>query len=319
MSLNTKVALIVIYNHRFDKNIEIVENIYRSRFSLIYHLVPFYDGTKDNVISVYDNSYYFEGYIAQGYKHFRNKEISHYFFVSDDMILNPMINENNYCENFLLDTNTCFIPELTDFPRDNFFEWNRNTVAFNPFDKKKKFTKGVEVKGELPTAKDALALLERHGIHNKPYSLKIYRKAPEVTLFKRIKAFFKDWLIIRIPYGKKSNYPLTSSYSDIFIVSQSVMGKFAHLCGCFSATRLFVEFAIPTALALSAEKIIQEKHLKLKGQGIHARYIHVPGNENIEPLINSCNYDLSLLLKKFPESHLYLHPIKLSKWDIKNL
>lgn len=40
------VALIVVYNHRYDRNIEVVERIYAGRFSNIFHLVPFYDGTK---------------------------------------------------------------------------------------------------------------------------------------------------------------------------------------------------------------------------------------------------------------------------------
>jgi len=57
-----KAALILIYNHRYDKNIEILEKIYSKRFSVIFHLVPFYDGNRDNVIPVYENSYYFEGY-----------------------------------------------------------------------------------------------------------------------------------------------------------------------------------------------------------------------------------------------------------------
>jgi hypothetical protein len=42
--METKVALLVIYNHRYDKNITRVEALYKKRFSHIYHVVPFYDG-----------------------------------------------------------------------------------------------------------------------------------------------------------------------------------------------------------------------------------------------------------------------------------
>jgi hypothetical protein len=96
------VILVVIYNHKYDKNIDIVENLYCKRFSTIYHIVPFYTGDKPNVIPVYENSIYFEGYIAQAYSHFFHPEAAHYFFVADDMILNPNINETNYADFFNL-------------------------------------------------------------------------------------------------------------------------------------------------------------------------------------------------------------------------
>ena len=62
-----RIALVVIYNHRFDGNISIVEDLYRERFSNIFHLVPFYDGDRPDVIPVYENSFQFQGYIAQGF------------------------------------------------------------------------------------------------------------------------------------------------------------------------------------------------------------------------------------------------------------
>ncbi len=52
-----KVALLIIYNHRYDKNIPLLETLYGERFTYLYHIIPFYDGTKDNVITVYDSSF----------------------------------------------------------------------------------------------------------------------------------------------------------------------------------------------------------------------------------------------------------------------
>lgn len=42
-----KVALIVIYNHKFGKNIEKIERIYSKQFNNIYHLMPFCTGSKE--------------------------------------------------------------------------------------------------------------------------------------------------------------------------------------------------------------------------------------------------------------------------------
>ena len=47
--METKVALLVIYNHRYDKNIVRVKQIYAKRFSYIYHVMPFYDGN-DHIV-----------------------------------------------------------------------------------------------------------------------------------------------------------------------------------------------------------------------------------------------------------------------------
>src|SRR4030042_4685799 len=101
-----KVALIIIYNHQYNKNIEILEKIYKDRFCNIYHLVPFYNGEKSNVIPVYENSHYFQGYIAQGFKIFYKKDYAHYIFIADDLILNPVINEKNYAIHFKLKKNS---------------------------------------------------------------------------------------------------------------------------------------------------------------------------------------------------------------------
>jgi len=136
-----KVALIIIYNHQYNKNIDVLEQIYKDRFSDIYHLVPFYNGKKTNVIPVYESSYYFQGYISQGFKSYFKEDYEHYFFVADDMILNPIINETNYRENLKLNSNTCFIPEFVNLHEcengwervgESFF-WNINVPGVKVF------------------------------------------------------------------------------------------------------------------------------------------------------------------------------------------
>ena len=92
----SSVALIIIYNHRYEKNIDVLERIYRGRFTDIFHLMPFYTGNKKNVIPVYENSMYFQGYVSQGLKAIFDEKYSHYLFVADDLILNPVINEATY-------------------------------------------------------------------------------------------------------------------------------------------------------------------------------------------------------------------------------
>ena len=117
-----KIALLIIYNHRFDRNIESLEEIYGDKFSYIFHIMPFYDGEKKNVISVYASSYHFQSYIAQAYQHIKDFGFTHYFIIADDMILNPSISENSIFEktgiqpqqSFIYDIRemrNCFVPQ----------------------------------------------------------------------------------------------------------------------------------------------------------------------------------------------------------------
>ena len=148
-----EVALIIIFNHRFDKNIDILEKIYRNRFSNIYHIIPFYDGDRPNVIPVYENSYCFQGYIAQGLKNYFSEKYSHYFFVADDLILNPEINENNFKEHLSLGEDTSYLPyfkTLHEVPVSKFWQWTRVAYEF------RKNIVGVETSKELPSYDDAL-------------------------------------------------------------------------------------------------------------------------------------------------------------------
>ena len=87
--METKTALLVIYNHRFDTNISRINKLYSHRFSNVFHIMPFYDGKEPNVIPVFDSSYCFSGYIAQAYSHLRTLGFTHFFIIADDLILNP--------------------------------------------------------------------------------------------------------------------------------------------------------------------------------------------------------------------------------------
>jgi hypothetical protein len=102
------------------------------------------------------------------------------------------------------------------------------------------------------------------------------------------------------------SYPLIGSYSDIIAVPRAVMDTFVHYSGIFAATRLFVELAIPSALAMASPKLISQNSLKLKGRALWTQQ----DMEILEPYTKS----LAKLLEGFPENLLYLHPIKLSQW-----
>ena len=101
--------------------------------------------------------------------------------------------------------------------------------------------------------------------------------------------------------------PLVGGYSDIFIIADSSFDKFAHYCGLYSATHLFVEIAIPTALVMSSSEIIEEKDLDKRG-------ITFWENDEKAEFENKYNRSMKQLLHNFPSDGLYIHPVKLSRW-----
>ncbi len=303
-----KVALVIIYNHQYNKNIEILERIYSNRFSNIYHLVPFYTGEKNNVIPVYCSSIYFEGYAAQGLKSYFKEEFTHYFFIADDLILNPVINENNYKQYLKLEENTCFIPRLSPLNESPDF-WPANFYAIL-YDGT---SAGVEAVRLLPDYNEASRRLTHHGIENGTLHFNQIWKKPnsfkELTeKFTGEKMYIPRYIKSKITRKKHIlTYPLVRSYSDIFVVSSDAVRTFCHYCGVFAATQLFAELAVPTAMAFSAKLIITEKELTLQGRALWTK-------EDIQQL-DKYNNSIKNLLNNFPESQLYLHPVKLSKWN----
>lgn len=291
--METKVALMIVYNHRFDKNIPILNKHYMGKFSHVFHIVPFYDGFDENVIPVYASSYHFQSYIAQAYTHLRGKGFSHYFIVADDMVLNPKISETTLWDIIGIDKDDCLYPTdfwiLQNLPWN--WSWMNNILHYDPY------VKGVEVKNILPTFEEAEKKFQHFGIptHKIPFS-SIYKKP------------YKELLLHLpcIPYSRRLKYPLVAGYSDIFMVTDDIMDRFCQYCGVFAATNLFVESAIPTALVLSSNKIKFDKDIKL----------HYGALWNNELLLFEKKYVFSLekLIKEFPSDKLFIHPVKLSKW-----
>lgn len=291
-----KVALLIIYNHRFDRNIPILNKIYEARFNHIFHIVPFYDGNEENVIPVYESSYQFSGYVSQAYSHLKRKGFTHYFVVADDMVINPIINEMNLWEITGIKIDYCYINSFISF-QNRAMVWERTVEAllYNMYGK------GAEINNILPCTEEAI---ERFKFHNLPTG-----NVPLKSVYKNIKRnkSLGIWEKLRLLKRKgRLTYPLVGGYSDIFLVTADVMDKFVLYCGAFAATRLFVEIAIPTALALASNKIQFNEDLKLKQKALWTAKDY--------EFLEKYNLSLTALNKDYPEDTLFIHPVKLSKW-----
>lgn len=317
-----EVALIILFNHKFERNLPRLRQIYSDRFSNLYFIMPFYKGNDPDVICVYENSFYFQGYIAQALQRIKRDGIDHYMVIGDDLILNPDINEKNYAEHFKLGPDDGFIPEiflLDDevtprrlMRKATHWFWNLNAVNF------RLEQGGIEVKGELPAYETAKEILKSHGYNfnellNKESLAVNYPKwgAENVNDVKTYVTHIANCFIRNHKLSNKErrtmHYPMVGSYSDIVIIPGNAVDTFSNYAGVMAALNLFVEIALPTALLLSVKKVTQEKDLAEKGYTIWESY-------ETKKMEDEHNNNLDSLFENFPTNTLYIHPVKLSKW-----
>jgi hypothetical protein len=304
--MDTKVALLIIYNHRFDRNIPKLEKIYEGRFNNIFHVIPFYDGDVKNVIPVYENSFYFEGYVAQAFQQIKDKGFTHFFIVADDMIINPDINEDSLWDCIGIEKEDCLM--VSKFGWKKLQDTNKKWLwIFNALNYRVK-TPGVEISAILPSKEEAQKKFDKL---NLPYSKLPIRSILKNFSISSAKTLKKDIEHIRrsvklFNWNRTLDYPMIGGYSDIFLITSDNMKQFATYCGAFAATNLFVEIAIPTAMALSCDSIKLISDTKYRNGAMWS--------DKDRAFLDSFDNSIQKLQQSFPKDLLFLHPIKLSKW-----
>jgi len=296
-----EICLVFIFNHKYDQNIKKLESIYGRRFENIFHLVPFYDGNEPNVIPVYDNSFKFQGYIAQAYARIFDPKYSHYVFVGDDLLLNPRINADNLTRELNLRDNSGYIKSLTVLS-DQSFEWPHLLPVLEAFGN----IRGVEYEREIPDKAEAFERLRRHGYTARPFGFRNMRGGNGYR-YDRKQIIAAGRFLLKNYRDRSLRYPLLVAYSDFTVIPANALQQFCQLCGVFSAMNMFVEVAIPTAMVLSCDHIVEEKDTTWRG-------LEVWGNEYNELMKRQRASEFKDVLDSFGEHQLYLHPVKLSQW-----
>ncbi len=80
-----KTALVVLYNHHFEKNIDVIKKIYGDRFTELIQLMPYYYGNDESVVSVYGNSFQFYDYLIQAKERIAQLEADNILIIGDLM------------------------------------------------------------------------------------------------------------------------------------------------------------------------------------------------------------------------------------------
>ena len=301
MANSHKICLSFVFNHRFEKNIPILREIYGNRFSTLRFLSPFSQwGLAPDIIPIFETSVHFEGYFAQAYPHLP-KDYDYYAFCADDLFLNPRLNERNLIEK-LNCTGSAYIKYINPV-WEHSFAWHKFEECMNfPND-----DCVVPYTQFLPSREE---LLETYALHGFSYRnvgfqnfLGAYHRGLTIRrVWEGTKYFLKNGL------KRFVHFPLVEGYSDFIIVPKEALERFCFLCGVFAAMNLWVDSAIATAMTLSSNSLRLEKQNEMKGREIWDEVA-------LENLLNATDGKIKRLSEQMPENQLYVHPVKLSAWS----
>lgn len=302
--MQDKVCIVVVFNFAYPQNIAAIRRIYGQKFSRVCFLMPFVETHDEEVIRVYDSSYRFGNFFAQGLAGFYREEYSHYVFVADDMVLNPALNEGNLREIFGLSENSSFITSIQTINQGN-LDWPHLLNALRTIHLPNKY---VNIWDQLPSRAEAVSRLAEHGLPATGMRLGQLRGLKQKHVRHRlIKAAVFLYVYRKSLNASKPAYPLASGYSDLLVVTKSAIKQFCHYAGLLSSFGLFAEVAVPTALALSAAHVAT-------AATTHLRPGDMWTSEDFAALEQRYEKDLGALLARFPEDKLFLHPVKVSRW-----
>lgn len=299
-----KTCLVIIFNHRYDKNISKLRRLYKERFGGLFFLVPFYSGDDADVIPIYESSFQFSGYLIQAYHRLMECDADYFLFTGDDCIINPRINEDNAESELKLFGNEAFVPRIwAELNSPGRFGWAHAREVSMPFR-----SRAVRWKSELPPFEEAM---KRFALF---YQREYEREYTDAFFAGKLEWESETEYFMSIAEFLRSNgdsrkilYPLSGGYCDIFAIKRERLFSIARINGIFSAMNLFVEVAFPTSVVL---EIPREKVCTVND--LPDYFSKVVWSEKEKEELQSQFDSVNDLIKKWPEDALFMHPIKVS-------
>lgn len=324
MKAQRKTALVILFNHNYEKNIPILKRLYRDRFACLKLLMPFYYGDDEDVIPVYGNSFTFHSFIAQAREKLLALECDDYLIIGDDLLLNPELNSDNIHEKLSIEGGSFYIDGVADVSKGEYYRPVYEASCFSPN------YPGLDKSANrcLPSYEDAFTILKKKGVISSSTLSKWTPYYPSMkkwslkTLYSNYKTF-RGWIwhflkVLKYKFNPvKMPYPYVFGYSDIVLIPREKMNSWCNYLEVFATWRMFVEMAIPTAIMLvpDAKVVFSDKITYKTGNVFYPQSTQHYNKISaiIEALHNNATTSQELLVN-FPSEYLYLHPVKLSKY-----
>ena len=323
MPTHRKTALVVLYNHNYEKNLPTIRKIYGSRFSQILQLMPFYYGSDADVVPVYGNSFVFHTYIAQARQRMKQLDCDDFLIVGDDVLLHPDFNENSAHELLKLTPGGFYLDTVIDIASGDCYraviEGSKFCTAPAGLD--------ASANRKAPSYAEAEKTLREMGFLSNTLLKKVnpywlpFQKPIMGNLYANYKVLrARAWHIRNALkhrfFPKSMAYPCVFGYSDIVSVPRERLDEWCNLLEIFATWQMFVELAIPTATLLLPDVKVSMAEATGKKTG-NVWFPQNPAHFTaitalIEEMSQKCEKRIGALPSHFPKEYLYLHPVKLS-------
>lgn len=273
------VCLCIVFNHPFTENIPVLREVYRGRFRHVRFLVPLERSDDPDVLTVYRGSFSHNAYCVDVLPSLREIDCSHYFFLHDDVLLNPGVSERNLLQVLGVKGPAEGYLPLVRAPERDVGMWGHWAGPLWRLLLPRNFLSGTGVDSlstvlaQLPSREEAARRMSRFGapdvttVRLSPESLSHEGGLKNFAYFghrdpDKNERFLRAYLemlfdtetgegALTIPYP----FVYTGPSSDICLVPKSRLEAYAHISGVLAAAGLFVEVACPTALALACETV----------------------------------------------------------------
>lgn len=304
------VLLCVMFNHAYPKNIPVLREVYSGRFSDVIYLQPLVESDDDDVFTVYRGSFTFQGMLVDVRDRILQSGASHLVVVHDDVLLHPSLNEDNIVSALRIQDGGCFFPNMGPAP-EGIYECGYTLSLYWKTWFSMNYYSGSGVDSLIQALPDPAFARERirqtlncqpAGVRYDPAApmvpLHIFGDSPESLTAQKamIDALFsysKDGVFLEPPY------PYVVGWSDFFAIDMKKAKEFLHLLGIFAAGQIFVEAAIPTSLAITADSVTSLSQ-------IDRDIVWVPGS-SVEPI------EPDQIVDAFRGRSIAMHPLKLSR------
>lgn len=304
-----KTVACVLFNHPYAKNIPIIQEAMKSRFDEVYFVVPNMQLDAANVIVSYRGSYSFQGLIVDACETLLRSQGDYFFFIQDDVVLNPKFTGADLIKRLKIDEGGAFLPGTRTLGGPYNWHYALLSHIWKLFYPTNIFSgSGVENwLSLLPPADVAFRELEsKYGFaftpidRADPISPKyasvldpVANQALNIAILNGLFSTAHEQSKITLPF------PFLFAMSDFFAVDRNTLKNAKHMLGVFSAMQLFPEFAIPTALHLTACKVMHSGDT-----GLHAIWLVANDRESLtfDPIV-----------REFENNKLLLHPVKISQ------
>jgi hypothetical protein len=257
------IALCIIYNHPFIKNVEVLDRLYSSSFDRVLHIVPNHRSTRKNILTAYRSSHVFQGYLADNRSTIEALGADYIAFAADDCLLNCRC----IVDSVVVGIDRARAPGFFagfggPLAAPSKWKWPHTLSIVSRFFGSPKLA-NPQVEGWLACLPDLERARWALGRYNaaelrleKPTSADLvnYSAIDRAS----IAAMYGEALAIELPF------PFVQGLTDFWVLNKDYVAEFLHYCGVFSSLNLWMEVAIPTAAALLDKKLVFAKDLGLK-------------------------------------------------------